>query len=115
VAVADRKVAFNQQINSFSPHVGNSLFYYFLLRLARPLILEKSTGGMKGLVSKSRFGSVILIDPPLALKERFSQVAESFMASRNAQRAHLAELDRLFVSVQHRAFRGELFSDARAA
>lgn len=65
VAITDREVAFNQQINSFSPSDGNSLFYYFLLRLAKPLILEKSTGGMTGLVSKSRFGSVSLIDPRL--------------------------------------------------
>ncbi|MEU0638151.1 restriction endonuclease subunit S [Streptomyces albidoflavus] len=108
VAIADREVAFNQQINAFIPSDGNPLFYYLLLRLAKCLILEKSTGGMKGLVSKSRFGSILLVDPPLSLKEEFSRKAEAALVLRAAQRSHAMELDSLFDSVQHRAFRGEL-------
>lgn len=104
VAIADREVAFNQQINSFSPRDGNTFFYYFLLRLAKPLVAEKSTGGMKGLVSKSRFESILLIDPPHELKEQFSHRAESVVALRKAQCAHLAKLDELFSSVQRQAF-----------
>ncbi|MFJ9538784.1 restriction endonuclease subunit S [Streptomyces sp. NPDC101225] len=115
VAIADREVAFNQQINAFTPSDGNPLFYYFLLRLVKSMVLEKSTGGMKGLVSKSRFESIALIDPPLALKEEFSLKVRAALAVRDAQRSQNLELDALFASVRHRAFRGELWGEGQVA
>lgn len=52
-----------------------------------------------------------IIQPPEALQSRFSRFAESVEVQRTQQRAHLAELDILFASLQSLAFRGEL--DAR--
>ena len=46
--------------------------------------------------------------PPLALQCRFAAVVESVEQQRARQRAHLAELDTLFASLQNRAFRGDL-------
>ena len=46
--------------------------------------------------------------PPLELQHRFATVAESVEQQRARQRAHLAELDTLFASLQSRAFRGDL-------
>ena len=46
--------------------------------------------------------------PPLPLQRRFAAIVESVERQKARQRAHLAELDALFASLQHRAFRGEL-------
>ena len=46
--------------------------------------------------------------PPLDLQHRFAAIVESVEQQRARQRAHLAELDTLFASLQSRAFRGDL-------
>ena len=46
--------------------------------------------------------------PPLELQHRFATIVESVEHQKANQRAHLAELDTLFASLQSRAFRGEL-------
>ena len=46
--------------------------------------------------------------PPLAEQRGFAAVVESIEEQKARQRAHLAELDTLFASLQSRAFRGDL-------
>lgn len=46
--------------------------------------------------------------PPLTLQRRFAAILESIERQKAAMRAHLAELDTLFASLQSRAFNGEL-------
>ncbi len=46
--------------------------------------------------------------PPLDLQHRFARIVESVERQKERLRGHLAELDALFASLQHRAFRGEL-------
>ena len=46
--------------------------------------------------------------PPFDLLRRFAAIVESVEQQRAIQRAHLAELDTLFASLQSRAFRGDL-------
>ena len=46
--------------------------------------------------------------PPLDLQHRFAAIVESIEQQKARQRAHLAELDTLFASLQSRAFRGDL-------
>jgi len=46
--------------------------------------------------------------PPISLQDEFARLVAAVEALKTAQRAALAELDALFASVQHRAFRGEL-------
>jgi len=46
--------------------------------------------------------------PPLDLQHRFATIVESVEKQRAIQRAHLAELDTLFASLQSRAFCGDL-------
>ncbi|MEI7462703.1 MAG: hypothetical protein WCK15_25150, partial [Pirellula sp.] len=48
------------------------------------------------------------ITPPLKLQERFAAIFESVEQQKIQMRSHLGELDALFASLQHRAFRGEL-------
>lgn len=46
--------------------------------------------------------------PPLSLQQEFARRAAAVDRLKSLHRAHLAELDALFASLQHRAFRGEL-------
>ena len=46
--------------------------------------------------------------PPLPLQHRFAAIAASIEAQKTRHRAHLAELDTLFASLQSRAFTGDL-------
>lgn len=46
--------------------------------------------------------------PPIALQQEFARRVEAVEKLKQAQRTALAELDALFATLQHRAFRGEL-------
>jgi type I restriction enzyme S subunit len=49
-----------------------------------------------------------IILPPIALQREFADCVAAVERLKAVQRASLAELDELFASLQHRAFRGEL-------
>lgn len=49
-----------------------------------------------------------IIQPPESLQHRFATIVEAVEKQKDRLRAHLAELDTLFASLQHRAFNGEL-------
>ena len=59
-------------------------------------------------LNTTRLKSLVVPLPPLELQRRFATIAESVEQQRASQRAHLAELDTLFASLQSRAFRGDL-------
>ena len=53
-------------------------------------------------------GAISIPIPPLPLQQEFARRAEAVEKLKAAHRASLSELDALFASLQHRAFRGEL-------
>ena len=59
-------------------------------------------------LNTTRLKSLVVPLPPLDLQRRFAAVVESIREQRTRHRAHLAELDTLFASLQSRAFRGDL-------
>lgn len=60
------------------------------------------------LISGGRIYPVRISLPPLDLQRRFAAIVESVEKQKARMQAHLAELDALFASLQHRAFNGEL-------
>ena len=101
--------AFNQQINAVVPNDATELlFLYVQVLTAKRLIQAASTQSMKGMVSKSRFERIELIAPPQALQRVFAGRRDAIARLKSIQASALAELDALFASLQHRAFRGEL-------
>lgn len=60
------------------------------------------------LVSGSRIYPVEILVPPIPLQREFDRRVTAVEALKTAHRASLAELDALFASLQHRAFKGEL-------
>jgi type I restriction enzyme S subunit len=109
VAMSDRKVAFNQQINALIPHNPDHVeFLYTQFLVGKRLIQRESTNSMKGMVSKSSFSTIEFIYPPDALQQRFCQVFRCLYQSSLKQRKALTQLDTLFHALQQRAFRGDL-------
>jgi type I restriction enzyme, S subunit len=108
-AIADREVAFNQQINAFVPGRRVSLWFVFgLFLIGKRLVQRASTNSMKGMVSKSAFTDIIVPLPPSDIQQRFGAIVESVERQKARMRAQLAELDALFASLQARAFKGAL-------
>ena len=64
--------------------------------------------GMKNMKSMNELKGINFLVPPSDLQHRFAAIVESVEQQKASQRAHLAELDTLFASLQSRAFRGDL-------
>ena len=107
-AMTDQEVAFNQQINALVPREIDVHFAYVHLLVGKKLVQQASTSGMKGMVSKSRFEGIKLICPPIRLQQRFASRFILVEKLRSINDNSFEDLDTLFVSLQHRAFRGEL-------
>lgn len=106
-AVADREVAFNQQINAICPFEDEVCYLYYLFRVGRRIIQDASTNSMKGIVSKSKLEDVFLPVPPLMMQQRFLALIEAIHHAKAAQQSAFAAVDTLFASLQHSSFSGD--------
>ncbi len=99
VAMADRRVAFNQQINAITPKDDvDPKFLYLLLLFSKARIQATSTNSMKGMVSKGTLEKVRLIWPPKSLQDRLVQVFDKVATLRN--RMEETEQFNLYASLQ---------------
>ena len=82
---------------------------YFLEHPIARRYLERSAKGaiMSGL-NMGIIKALPIPAAPLDLQLRFAAIVRSVQQQKTRQRAHLAELDTLFASLQSRAFRGDL-------
>ena len=90
--------------------VINPMFLNLQLRSVpmRALLKSKSKTATMTTIDQKALSSVEVVVPPVSLQSRFAAVVESVEQQRARQRAHLAELDTLFASLQSRALRGDL-------
>ena len=72
------------------------------------MALRLVRGQTRGRISLGRLKNFQVHLPPIDLQHRFASLVEAVEQQRASQRAHLAELDTLFASLQSRAFRGDL-------
>jgi len=59
-------------------------------------------------ISKARLQTAMIELPPIKLQNEYSERVESIKKLKRPFEKSTAELDQLFASLQHRAFRGEL-------
>jgi type I restriction enzyme, S subunit len=108
-AIADRKVAINQQLNALlSYDKVDSIFLWQLVRSLKKVIQRRTTSDMIRIINKSAFAGITGIRPPLGLQREFAAAVRKFRELQDEQRASRERLDALFQSMLHRAFRGEL-------
>jgi type I restriction enzyme S subunit len=109
MARTPRLTAFNQQINAVEwSGTIDDWYGLFVLSFSKGQMVANSSATTLPILNKSGFSKVTIPLPPLPLQRRFAAIVESVERQKARQRAHLADLDALFASLQHRAFRGEL-------
>ena len=72
VAIADRAVAFNQQINAILPNEQSTYFMYEQLRLSKEYICSGVNMALKGILSKGQLSEIEFIFPPVELQKQFA-------------------------------------------
>lgn len=70
--------------------------------------LARGSSGSMPNISKARLQKTLIELPPISLQREFAQRVTAVEELKKAHRASLTEMDALFASLQHRAFRGEL-------
>lgn len=109
LAIVDREVTFNQQINSITPNENIQTEYlYYLLKVSKPIIQSFSTNSMKGMISKSTFSQIELPIAPSEQQTKFVNIFNKFFDLKNKANKELSELDNLFNALQQKAFNGTL-------
>ena len=73
-----------------------------------PSLRASGSDGSYSFLNTTRLKQLVLPVPPLNRQNRFGTIVESVEQQKVRQRAHLAELDTLFASLQSRAFCGDL-------
>lgn len=107
VALADREVSFNQQINAVTPRDGvDSRFLYVLLLVGKRLVQAASTNSMKGMVSKGKLEEVLVPAPPSKLQAGFGELFERLLNLSRRQEIAEQDAQRLFDSILQRTFAG---------
>jgi type I restriction enzyme S subunit len=71
------------------------------------LRMAKQTTGIAS-INKTQLSATPVKVPPLELQQTFASRVAAVERLKESHRRHLAELDALFASLQHRAFKGEL-------
>ncbi len=76
VGIANRRVAFNQQINAIVPVQDETMYIYWLMKLSQPYIQSTISMSLKGILSKSQLSALEFPFPPIAQQRAFSVVAQ---------------------------------------
>ena len=101
--------AFNQQINAVSwRDAVVDDFGLEAMKFFKSKIIKDGASTTLPILKKSLFQKICIPVPPLSLQRRFAAIVESIEKQKARLKAHLAELDNLFASLQQRAFNGEL-------
>jgi type I restriction enzyme S subunit len=108
-ALADREVAFNQQINAVVPNPGvDPFFLYCQFLIGKQLVQNASTNSMKGMVSKGKFQEIVFLNPSSHDQEKFGHLFKQLLRTTEKLRSSCVEDNALIGSLTQRAFRGEL-------
>ncbi len=111
-SLTDRKVAFNQQINTIQPNLSvDSYFLYYLIKNSQKYIQNHASKGMKKILTKGNFEKIEMIMPPIAVQQAFSERAQNIglqitLISQASQKS-----EELFQSLLQQAFKGELLKE----
>jgi type I restriction enzyme S subunit len=103
------RIACNQAVAFGVPSSGVSPeFLYFAVRSQRASVLARRRGARQKNLNLSMIRSITVPVASAAEQAEFADVVHEVEALRAAAEAHLAHLDELFASLQHRAFTGQL-------
>lgn len=82
--------------------------YFLRSDVANQYLRQTTKGAIMGGLNMGIIKKMPVLLPPLELQQNFATRVEAVQRLKETHRKHLAELDALFASLQHRAFKGEL-------
>lgn len=104
VAIADRPVTFNQQINAVVTNEQNTLFMYEQFKLTKEYITCDVNMALKGILSKGQLSEKQFIFPPIELQNQFADFVAQVDKSKLAIQKSLDELETLKKSLMQQYF-----------
>ncbi len=96
VAISDRKVSFNQQINALVAYKYNYLFLYYMLIIGKKIIQNASSNSMKGMLSKGKLEELYFMLPPINLQNQFADYVEKVESTKENLQKSLEQLEILY-------------------
>lgn len=104
VAVADRKVSFNQQINAIIPGNNNTWFMYTLFELSKKDIQNSINMALKGILSKGKLSKMKFIFPPVKLQNEFGEFVQQVDKLKAEEQRGLEKIQVLFDNLMQKYF-----------
>lgn len=95
VAVADRRVAFNQQINAIVPVNDETLYVFWLMQLSKPYIQSTINMALKGILSKGQLSVLEFPFPPMLEQTDFAAFVQEIDKSKLAVKECLEKAEYL--------------------
>lgn len=106
IAMTDRKVAFNQQINGIETLKNNTIFMYVQFLLSKQYIQSTINMSLKGILSKGKLSELEFIFPPIKLQEQFAQKFQQIDKQKFKLQKSLEEIQKLQESLVNKYFGG---------
>lgn len=108
-SIAANDMVINQQLHSFQCNEQiNNVYLMNCLAAQTAFMYARASSTTLPYMNKSVCNSIPIQIPPVSLQITFAERILAINVIKNQHQLFLAELDSLFVSLQHRAFRGEL-------
>ena len=76
IAIVDRDITFNQQINALVPKSYETWFLYWMLLMMRPSIHDTTNKALKCILTKGQLSNIEAILPPEQQQKQFAMFAE---------------------------------------
>ena len=105
VAITDRQVAFNQQINAIVPKQDEVIYLYWLMVLSKSAIHSTINMALKGILSKGQLSKLEFPFPPLDVQKSFAAFVEQTEKSKLTIQQSLHKLETLKKSLMQQYFR----------
>ena len=106
VAMTDREVAFNQQINGIETLNNNTIFMYIQFLLSKKYIQSTINMSLKGILSKGKLSELEFIFPPIDLQNKFTEFVKQVDKQKFEIQKSLEETQKLQDSLMYKYFGG---------
>lgn len=114
-AIANRKVAFNQQINAVVPSSDVSIYFlYWMFKVSSEYIQSFATGGMKRLLTKGEFEKIPFIKPDYEEQLKFEKIALYYSDFKFKLLQHQIQSEELLKSLSQQVFSEKIIIDVDA-
>lgn len=104
VAMTDRKVAFNQQINGIETLKNNAIFMYIQFLLSKEYIQSTINMSLKGILSKGKLSELEFIFPPIELQNQFADIVKQIDKQKFEIQKSSEEMQNLQESLMNKYF-----------